>query len=837
MDMELTVHEFVEVLVRISFWRANPTFGLAKRKVVQLVPLPDCLDEMLRRVVLPTAKKDDTAAFRKELAASGEMLAALAEFEPKLRAWFGHHASSMMGAHMGARLQYKQWLDLLVQGYGAKPGVLGFTPGNEIGEWSLKQDSEITGDERCRNQFHVQFSMPMAKFAFINAQALDQLSVGQARDTDQMTTLSFSEFKECVARAGVEKYKPIEQMAPWVVRHAHAPLLSHSPPCHPSPLHPPPPPLARVLLPAGLTVGLTHAPDCTQAIRAFCRNLLGEANTEECVNEATLIRAERYDWTRLSQPLPSQPLREHRKWLEVWQRLELSDVYYFPLWEKGVHDTLQTHFKELSLIFLAYCRSLLGSNTAEDAMEMEMSEFKDFVDECQLETKFVNFDRMCNMFIKANATNSAQVRDAHHESRRSAGTKMDGRTTAVVGLVKGASDGGEAVKDQELVLYEFVGMLVRIAFQRANPTFGSYGKTRKEIDQLPGCLIRMLEDEVFPRARKDESALFRETVMAELSVRQVLDAFKPRLKAWYLDKATGPGRTATSNNAMLELEQLLRLCEADEGKSASMGITGTWECRRESGFTADPRCRTRYRWSLSMAQVKMAFAHSQPSASLGAGKSSGADAMALLDFDEFLECCARLGVDKYRGVRDMAPADAVRGLCLNLLGDKSPDEVVVEATYIPAERYNAQAEARSLKGDSPFELRRWLSCWEKMELMDLYMWPLWEKEVHGILQPLFKELQLIFLAYTRSISEDSAEDAMEMSLDEFHDFVVDVGLETKQYRFDVMSNQFIKVRTSGRTRAATSPRRLSPRAARGLRHAQSPIPTARRRPTRPTSPW
>ena len=55
-----------------------------------------------------------------------------------------------------------------------------------------------------------------------------------------------------------------------------------------------------------------------------------------------------------------------------------------------------------------------------------------------------------------------------------------------------------------------------------------------------------------------------------------------------------------------------------------------------------------------------------------------------------------------------------------------------------------------------------------------------------------RQLQLIFLAYTRSISEDSAEDAMEMSLDEFHDFVVDVGLETKQYKFDVMTTQFIK---------------------------------------------
>ena len=100
-------------------------------------------------------------------------------------------------------------------------------------------------------------------------------------------------------------------------------------------------------------------------------------------------------------------------------------MYYFPPWEKGVHDLLQKHFQELSLIFLAYCRSVLGSDTAEDAMEMEMAEFKDFVDECGLETKSINFDQMSNMFIKANAVNSAQVRDAHAESRRSAETKMD----------------------------------------------------------------------------------------------------------------------------------------------------------------------------------------------------------------------------------------------------------------------------------------------------------------------------------------------------------------------------------------------------------------------------
>ena len=84
------------------------------------------------------------------------------------------------------------------------------------------------------------------------------------------------------------------------------------------------------------------------------------------MNTATLIKAERYNWKRYSKPLAGQTLKEHKKWLEVWQRLELTDMYYFPLWEKGVHDLLQKHFGELSLIFLAYCRSLLGSDSAED---------------------------------------------------------------------------------------------------------------------------------------------------------------------------------------------------------------------------------------------------------------------------------------------------------------------------------------------------------------------------------------------------------------------------------------------------------------------------------------
>ena len=219
----------------------------------------------------------------------------------------------------------------------------GYTPGNGAGNWEIFHDSEITGEERCCNKFKISLSLPQARFAFINSQSL---TVGQAKDTDAMTTLEFDEFKEWRTR--------IRQMSVAV------------------------------------------------RITSFCKNLRGEHGGVYEHGDA------RYNWKRYSLTLPGQALKDHKK-LEMWQRLEISDMYYFPLWGEGVHDILQKHFAELTLIFHAYCRSLLGSGSAVDAMEM--AEFHDFVDECGLETKHVSFDLMTNNFITMNATNSGAGRD------------------------------------------------------------------------------------------------------------------------------------------------------------------------------------------------------------------------------------------------------------------------------------------------------------------------------------------------------------------------------------------------------------------------------------------
>ena len=51
-DQVLVLYEFIALLVRISFWRANPYHGIIKLAVT-LVPFPDCLSKMLHEVVPP----------------------------------------------------------------------------------------------------------------------------------------------------------------------------------------------------------------------------------------------------------------------------------------------------------------------------------------------------------------------------------------------------------------------------------------------------------------------------------------------------------------------------------------------------------------------------------------------------------------------------------------------------------------------------------------------------------------------------------------------------------------------------------------------------------------
>ena len=67
-DTVLELHEFLTMLVRIGFFRANPQYGMRKGKDQKNadkfgdeVPLPGCLADMLTKLVLPNARRDTYA--------------------------------------------------------------------------------------------------------------------------------------------------------------------------------------------------------------------------------------------------------------------------------------------------------------------------------------------------------------------------------------------------------------------------------------------------------------------------------------------------------------------------------------------------------------------------------------------------------------------------------------------------------------------------------------------------------------------------------------------------------------------------------------------------------
>ena len=181
---------------------------------------------------------------------------------------------------------------------------------------------------------------------------------------------------------------------------------------------------------------------------------------------------------------------------------------------------------------------------------------------------------------------------------------------------------------------------------------------------------------------------------------------------------------------------------------------------------------------------------------------------AVLDFDEWLECLARIGYSKYSAIKQMDPSMKVKSLLQNFFGEMTEEDCMRQGTYIRAVRYDL-GDSVPLKDESPEEHAAFLAEFKQLDLSGLYGFPLWEAEVHDLLHANFRELASIFRGYCKSLGEGSSdESAKTMDLEEFHDFVIDVGLETKLttnkaaepavYTFEQMKEQFTRADKSGK---------------------------------------
>ena len=803
-DNRLTLTEFIACVVRLSFMRANPKYGTYDNKR-RIIPLPDCLEECLNTCILVNAKQDKSQLFREELQNDKARQAVLDEYDLELRYWFSEvvRLTTRSSSKSNKCMTMEVWLDI-ARGYltfqkkpgwakaskaaaardkaaadagvavnhareqlvsGLKEGGLvmkrhsakqGETGGMSkwalVGDTSVQRESDITGDERCKEKFTCRLSVLEVKYAFLNSQSLEQMRAAEAADDDAMATLDYDEFCECLCRCADAKYGEIK------------------------------------LIPkdAGL--------------RGLLENLFGRASDEAIIRDATYIYAERYDWAD-SRPLPGQQLSLHRRWRDCWQCMELADLHHFPLWEKGVHDVLQVVFGQLQQIFAHYAKGATGGETAEDATEMTMTEFKCLVRDVGLETRDFKFDVMTNMFKAANAVNRNAVRAQRKEEQGTSDVKGEEGFGSGVKVLeersptrsKRAQSQRDVEVDQECVLYEFVELLVRISFWRANPYHGIH-KLATQLIPLPDCLHYMLHEVVLPNAKKDDSAEFREKLQGDPHLQAALRSVEPMLRPWF--NVHTQSIFLREHKRALQFQQWQDLLKRGWGTcapgtaGAQVGYSpgynvGTWETYQDSEITGDERCRDVHRCALSFPVAKMAFLNSQSLDQMTVGQSSNTSDITTLDYAEFEECIARCALEKYKSIvgpttGPMRQPQMIIAFVNNLLGIEVTEESMNTATLIRCERYEWRRLSKPLPFQPLKEHKQWLAVWQRLELSDLHYFPVWEEQLHDLLQRHFKDLRLIFLAYSRSVlGSDSAEDATEMEMAEFYDFVSECHLETK----------------------------------------------------------
>merc|ERR1719487_2478269 len=198
---------------------------------------------------------------------------------------------------------------------------------------------------------------------------------------------------------------------------------------------------------------------------------------------------------------------------------------------------------------------------------------------------------------------------------------------------------------------------------------------------------------------------------------------------------------------------------------------------------------------------KAAFMDSQNADQLGVGQADSTSEQAVLDFDEWLECIARIATAKYSAIKQMDNSMKLKAFLQNFFGEMSEEDCMRQATYIRAVRYDL-GDSVPLKDESPEEHAAFLAEFKQLQLDGLYGFPLWEAEVHDLWHVHFKEISSIFRSYCKSLGESSSdESAKTMDIEEFHDFVVDVGLEPNNgqpYTFAMMKEQFTKADKSGK---------------------------------------
>ena len=196
-DNSLEIHEFLEVVVMLAFHRANPKFGEAGYTDASAVssPLPGCLEVLLKKSLLQSAKRNAVAGVRSVVVEEPDVQKELWSYKSALLKIFRQiTASANGGSGSNKVLTMDDFLDDLFdrgiirdQMVAPAPAVVGVQP----------------------PAIHLNLSLLDAKGAFVSAQKVDEK---QHFDGSARSTIDYDEWIIGLALCGHIKYEEVPSM-------------------------------------------------------------------------------------------------------------------------------------------------------------------------------------------------------------------------------------------------------------------------------------------------------------------------------------------------------------------------------------------------------------------------------------------------------------------------------------------------------------------------------------------------------------------------------------------------------------------------------------------------
>ena len=464
-------------------------------------------------------------------------------------------------------------------------------------------------------------------------------------------------------------------------------------------------------------------------------------------------------------------------WTDTWKKMDLSDVHGWPLWEKEVYLILGAAFDEIASIFAYYAKSGGVGTSASSAFQLQQAEVTNFALDCELTTKDFMMTRIHMLMEQSDQT------DAVVQKRNR--FKGDEATT----------DAQRKGGDNALELFEFLELIVRVCFQRANPKYGSVGNREAKFP-MPDVLDKTLKENILPKAKRDVLREILEKLKTDEKCQQVFKDFEK------LPLERGGGLRKMFEEKAYETRQGIQKFGV---QTVSLDTLTIWmgpdfqgdgtKCKnvlkdimvnptpQVTGNMEKPRHS-----NLSNLDLKGAYGTASKKGNDNKADGPGGEGV---DYDEFLWILGLCGHIKYEEVEEMELHMRVEGMIRNFLQEEDEHKVISKYCCPPLPLYDTST-ATPLEGQTQAELDTFIMFWKRCDFKHVFGFPLWEKDVFDLFNGCFEQLRSIFDYYAKSGTAGSggAGGLLTMQQTELQNLALDVGLNSEKFSMTRVINIF-----------------------------------------------